>query len=255
MNMKRRKLAAVVACRNNGSRLYGKPLQNLDINTKCSILDQVIFNIRNIKIIDEIVLAIASGSENETYIQYAEKNKIKFIIGDEIDVLKRLIDGLNIVEATDLFRVTSESPFLYFEPINKAWESHRDLDYDATFLDQIIDGCGFEIIKKQALKESWTKGELKHRSEFCSLFIRENIDIFKILKIDCPKELIRKDLRLTVDYPEDLIVCRAVFNKVLKGQKTTNYKINDIVQFLDEKVSLKSLLSPYCEEGYKTMYL
>lgn len=253
--MNKRKIAAVIACRNKGSRLYGKPLQNLNIQTKWKILDQIIENIRSLKFIDDIVLAISYGIENKIFIEYAEKNQLNYIIGDQTDVLKRLILGLEIVEATDLFRITSESPFLFLEPINKAWDKHRDFNYDATFLDEIIDGCGFEIVSKEVLVESWEKGDKKHRSELCTLYIRENIENYKILKLDCPKELIRKDLRLTVDYPEDLIVCRAVFEQVLNGKKTTEYDIRDMVNFLDKNPNLKSLISPYCEKGYKSMYL
>ena len=39
---KKRKLAAVLACRNTGSRLYGKPLQNLDVKNNYTILDNII---------------------------------------------------------------------------------------------------------------------------------------------------------------------------------------------------------------------
>ena len=39
-----RKLVAVLACRNNGKRLFGKPLQALDIKTNWSILDQIILH-------------------------------------------------------------------------------------------------------------------------------------------------------------------------------------------------------------------
>ena len=251
----KRKLAAIIACRNNGSRLYGKPFQNLSVNKNWSIIDQIILNIKNLSFIDDIVLAISSGSSNKSFIEYAKKNKLQYVIGDEIDVLKRLIDGLNFIGATDLFRVTSESPFLHFEPINRAWQNHINFNYDATFLDNIIDGCGFEIITKKALNESWKKGEDKHRSEYCSLYIRENINIFKVVKLNCPKELSRKDLRLTVDYPEDLIVCREIFKQVLNEKITTDYSINEIVRFLDKNQKLKDLIYPYCEDGYTTMNL
>ena len=40
--VKKRKLVAVLACRNTGSRLYGKPLQNLDVNKNYTILDNII---------------------------------------------------------------------------------------------------------------------------------------------------------------------------------------------------------------------
>ena len=72
-----------------------------------------------------------------------------------------------------------------------------------------MDGCGFEIIKLSALKKSHREGESKHRSELCSLYIRENKLKFKINQVSAPKELYRKDLRLTVDNPEDLVLCRA----------------------------------------------
>ena len=37
-----KKLVAAIACRNNGSRLYGKPLQNLDVSNQVTILDNII---------------------------------------------------------------------------------------------------------------------------------------------------------------------------------------------------------------------
>ena len=38
----KRKLVAALACRNQGTRLYGKPLQNLDIDKGITILDYMI---------------------------------------------------------------------------------------------------------------------------------------------------------------------------------------------------------------------
>ena len=37
-----RKLVAALACRNQGSRLYGKPLQNLDVENGIRIIDNII---------------------------------------------------------------------------------------------------------------------------------------------------------------------------------------------------------------------
>tara|TARA_A100001388_G_scaffold277560_1_gene269497 strand:- start:8044 stop:8802 length:759 start_codon:yes stop_codon:yes gene_type:complete len=248
-----RRLVAVVACRNNGSRLFGKPLQNLDIHNNWKIIDQVIDNLKSCEVISQIVLAIAEGNDNLSYCEYANEKGLMYVVGDEIDVLDRLNKGLIKAKGTDLFRVTSESPFLYKKPIEEAWSSHKMCKNDATFLDGIIDGCGFEIINSKALKYSWENGKKKHRSEMCSLFIRENRNIFKIDQINCPKELEREDLRLTVDYPEDLIVCRYIFNNLIKDNDS--YDLLDVVKYLDENPFLKNLIEPFCEKGYKTMYL
>ena len=141
-----RKMVAVLACRNNGSRLYGKPMQNLDITTGVTILDNIIACLRSFDVIEDIVLGISEGSENHDFIDYAKINDLDFIIGDENDVLSRLVQCGVRTGATDIFRVTSESPFVYYNLIEDAWKWHVVNQNDATLLDGIIDGCGFEIL-------------------------------------------------------------------------------------------------------------
>ena len=65
--------------------------------------------------------------------------------------------------------------------------------------------------------------------------------------------MIRKDLRLTVDYPEDLIICRAIYEK-FKGDAPM-IPLIEAIEFLDNNESLKQLIAPFCEDGYSTMYL
>jgi hypothetical protein len=64
---------------------------------------------------------------------------------------------------------------------------------------------------QRSLERSHDNGEPKHRSELCTLYIREHPDEFKVVRHRPLQALIRKDLRLTVDNPEDLVVCRCEF--------------------------------------------
>lgn len=248
-----RKLVVALACRNKGSRLYGKPLQNLDIENGITILDNIVTCLSSFDCIDSIVFGIAEGDENLDFVNYAKEKKLGYIIGDETDVLSRLIQCGKLADATDIFRTTSESPFPYFEMIDNVWDKHTKNDNDATFLDEIIDGCSIEIIKLNALKQSHDKGDARHRSELCTLYIREHNNDYKIQKLFPPDELIRKDLRLTVDNPEDLVVCRAVYDKF--KHKAPMIPLIEVVRFLDKNESLKKLVAPFCEDGYTTMYL
>ena len=50
---------AALACRNNGSRLYGKPLQNLHTEQPVTILEQIVASLKSIREIDDIVLGIS----------------------------------------------------------------------------------------------------------------------------------------------------------------------------------------------------
>ena len=106
-----RKLVAALACRNAGSRLYGKPLQNLDIDAGTTILDHIVAHLRSIDIIDEVVLGVSEGPGNEAFADAAARLGLRMITGDEDDVLARLIACGELADATDIFRVTSESPF------------------------------------------------------------------------------------------------------------------------------------------------
>jgi spore coat polysaccharide biosynthesis protein SpsF (cytidylyltransferase family) len=111
------------------------------------------------------------------------------VVGDQVDVLSRLVNCGLLAGATDVFRVTSESPFLYFDPVEELWRRHQVDGADASFLDDVIDGCGFEIISLKALQESLDKGEKRHRSELCTLYIRENHQHYRIIKADTPPAL------------------------------------------------------------------
>ena len=248
----KRRLVAVIACRNQGSRLYGKPLQNLDVEKGVRILDNIVDCLQTIGCIDEIMFGISEGMENDVFRKIAEEKGLRYIVGDQVDVLSRLVQCGQLAGATDVFRITSESPFLYFEPVEDLWRRHQAEQADATFMDDIIDGCGFEFIALRTLEEAHAKGEKKHRSELCTLYIREHLQQFKVIKANPPQELIRRDLRLTVDNPEDLAVCRVVYGAF--KELAPKIPITDVVRFLDAHPKLIEMVAPFTAVGYTTMY-
>lgn len=249
----KRKLVAAIACRNQGSRLYGKPVQNLDPVSGVRIIDNIVNCLKTIPCIGEIVLGISEGVENEAFKNIADTMGLRYIVGDEIDVLSRLVRCGQIAEATDIFRVTSESPFPLFELVEGVWATHLAENADAVFMDEVVDGSNFEIIRLEALARSHERGERKHRSELCTLYIREHRDEFKVIQATPPADLVRRDLRLTVDNPEDLAVCRRIYREF--AAQAPRIPVSDIVKFLDTRPRLVEMIAPFTEAGYSTMYL
>ena len=246
-----KKLVCVLPCRNGGVRLFGKPMQIIDQKKNITIIEHIINCLKKVSSVSEVALAISYGTENKIFEKIAKKKSIRFVYGEENDVISRMILCGKKTKATDILRITSESPFPYFQSINKFWKKHLTYAADATFLDNIIDGCGFEIISMSALTESHKKGKKDHL-EHCSLFIKENFKKFKILKFLAPKKLNRKDIRLTVDYPEDLVICRRIYAKLKK--QSPLFKLESIIKFLDKNPELKKMVKPYLKEGYSSMY-
>jgi spore coat polysaccharide biosynthesis protein SpsF (cytidylyltransferase family) len=236
-----RRLVAALACRVGGARLYGKPLQNLAAD--CTILDQILDTMAALAPIDGSVLGISEGVENLPFVTVAKRRNILYVVGSEKDVLWRLILCGRMAAATDVFRITTECPFLYHEALAEAWKAHVEHGNDVTATDALPEGTHFEIYRLSALEASHERGSDWHRSEGCSRYIREHRDQFKVETILPPPDCRRLDLRLTVDYPEDLVLCRRVFEAF--RAKAPLIRVSDITRFLDSRPDLKALVEPY----------
>ncbi len=222
------KIAAVIACRVDSSRLFAKPLQLVN---GIPIISLLINQLKTSKRIDEIVLAISENPGNEFFVNFAKRNNIKFVTGDDTDVLKRLIKGAEYVNANIIFRITAENPFIYWEGIDDVIDSHISKKSDFTVVEDVPLGCGYEIINLDAFRKSHDKGAKRHRSELCSLYIFENQNKFKIQKYMPPKIFQRPEIRLTVDNPQDLWVVRIISDNLQLNGKPV--KIKQIISFLD----------------------
>lgn len=231
------KIAAIIACRVNSFRLYAKQMQLIDNKP---IIEHMISQLRKSKLIDEIVLAISEDIGNEIFIDFAKKHKIKFVVGNDTNVLIRLINAAKYVNADIIFRITPENPYIYWEGIDNLIKKHMDGKYDFSDCYSLPLGSGYEIINLKALEKSHKDGKKKHRGELCSLYILENQKKFKIFHAMTPKKLQRPELRITVDTPEDLFVARMIHKKL--GNKIP-ISLTKIIDFLDKNPEIKKLNS------------
>ena len=244
--MNNRKLVAALACRNGGKRLYGKPVQNLDLETELPIIEYIIQGLLASKVIDNVVLGIAEGDENHVFIDIAQKYDLDYVVGSESDVLSRLIKCGLISEATDIFRITTECPFLAWEYLDRVWDAHLTNDNDVTVTDYLAEGLNYEIYKMSVLQESHAKGNEVEKSEFCSLYVRNHVSDFKV-EIIRPKDSdCRLDQRLTVDYPEDLVLCRFVYSHLKRY--SPHIPVAEIVRLLDEHPEVMHLVDRFVDK-------
>ena len=97
-----KKILAIILARSGSSRLKNKVL--LKIN-KSTILDIFIKRLTNCKNIDKIILATSKNQNDKKIIKIAKKNKINFYVGDEQDVLGRVLARIWIdAEFRDAFK-------------------------------------------------------------------------------------------------------------------------------------------------------
>ena len=232
----RRKVVAILACRVRSSRLYAKPLQLVGDEP---IIVHLIERLRRVGRLDGIVLAISEDSENRAFVDLADSLRLPYVLGSERDVLGRLIAAADSVGADVAVRVTTENPYIYHENIDAMITHHLATDADVTICERLPNGSHVEVINVEALRRAHTFGDDRHRSELCTLFIFENVDAFKIERLQAPEDVSRPDLCLTVDTPEDLIVARAIHAGT--GRADGPVPLAAIIEFLDANPQIRKI--------------
>jgi spore coat polysaccharide biosynthesis protein SpsF len=231
-----RRLVAVLACRADSSRLFGKPLQH--VAPERTILRQIVEGLQTFSIIDEIVLGISDGVANLIFIDVATSLGVPHVVGDPKDVLSRLIAGGRLVGATDVFRVTTEDPFFDYSMLEPAWERHVASGRDITVLDYVPEGTAFEIYTIAALERIHRESD---EVENFSVYPRSHQSLFALEILQPAPECARLDLRLTIDNAEDLIVCQQVFGEF--AALAPRVPLDKIIAFLDQRPDLTSLVA------------
>ncbi|MDA1001018.1 MAG: hypothetical protein O2807_10965, partial [bacterium] len=106
----------------------------------------------------------------------------------------------------------------------------------------VPDGTGFDIYRLESLKAAH-RAAGKEDCEHVSRFIKRNLEDFSINLVAPPEYLRRPDLRFTVDYPEDLIFCRAAYRE-LRGFAPL-IPLKELIAFADAHPELTALVAPY----------
>ena len=228
------KIVAAIPCRAGSTRLYGKPLQLIGGRP---ILTHLIERLHTVWRIDEIVLAISVGLENMAFVKYAETRGLPYVQGSELDVLDRLIKAGKYVQADILLRVTPDCPFICTEVIPEMIKKHIESDADLTVMEGLPAGAFGELVNLSAFERAWELGGPDYRTAWVTLFIKENPDLFCIQRLVAVPPLDRPDIRITVDYPEDLIAMRKIYDGLSMHLPT----VQKIIAFLDEHPEIAAI--------------
>jgi spore coat polysaccharide biosynthesis protein SpsF len=228
---------AVLACRLAGTRLYGKPLQLIDMEQGITVLENLVRQLQLSASVRSIILAISDEEENRGIARLAERNGWRCVFGDPTDVLGRIVKAVDAFGVDTVIRATTECPFIYHEGLNGLIQSHFQTRSDYSMYTDLPEGAGFSVIKGEALRRSHRDGTSRHRSELITSYIFDNQDTFRINLQELPAELRRPDVRITVDYPEDLVFCRKVYRDLGGSQRLV--ALHEIVQYWDANAELR----------------
>jgi spore coat polysaccharide biosynthesis protein SpsF len=235
-----RRLVAALPCRCSSTRLWGKPLQPLAPDLP--IVAYLARSLATFACIAEVRLAIAHGPGDDALVALARRLQIGCLVGSEDDVLGRVIATAREAGATDVLRKTSEDPFFDISMLEPAWHRHVEHGSDITALDLTPEGAAFELFTLAALERCHELGDEEDREHIAN-YARFHQREFAVETVNPEPACRRLDLRLTVDNPEDLILCRAVFAALHGNERLL--PLREIVDFLDAHPELTEPVRPF----------
>lgn len=235
-----KKIVAIIQARLTSTRLPKKIM--LDICGK-PLLWHVIERVKQVKLIDSIVIAIPDSSSNDELESFVKQFDWDVFRGSENDVLSRYYNAATQFKADMIVRITSDCPLVDPEIIDETIKQHmRDgNDYTAAGVEGgFARGLDVEVLNFKSLEVAYHKAVEKTEREHVTLFIYQNPKFFKTSFVDASGFLRRPDIRLTVDTEEDLLLIREIYS-ALHNNYGNHFSAEDVLALIDGNPHLQSI--------------
>lgn len=192
----------IIQCRFSSSRLPGKamyPLRGIPI---------LAFLIRRLKhgLSEEhfrLILATSSLPQDDPTAAWAKYEGIHCIRGDHNNVLARYIQTIKTFPSPVNVRVTADNPLTCPEIIKQCVDLAVKEGFEYTSTEGFPYGAGVDIFTDDLLYRISDMGSTPEDLEHINNVVLNNSDQFNRGRLDAPPSLAKKNLRMTVDTPED----------------------------------------------------
>ena len=230
------KVVAIIQARMGSTRLPGKVMK--EILGKPVILwdlDRVSFS----KLIDEIVVAIPYGKENDVIVDTIKEYNDKIVTtrGSENDVLDRYYQAAVQTNTDVVVRITSDCPLIDPVVVDNVIEQflNNDCDYCSNSLTRTYPrGLDTEVFSFKALEEAWNEATKDYEREHVTPYIIENPDKFKLLNVANDVDL--SHLRWTMDTKKDYMFIEAIYKKIIPVKKI--FFMGDVLDLFNHEPEL-----------------
>ena len=225
-------IGAIIQARCESIRFPNKILSNINDLTSIEIL---IKRISKSKFIEEIIVATSNNIANKKLIEILKRNKIKYFIGDQENVLERYYKVAKKFRIKTIIRLTGDNPLIDSKIIDsfilKFLKNKYDYISDST-PPTFPDGMDVEIFNFRTLKKVYEQNPKKYDKEHVTTLIKNNEKFIKGIK------KLSKDfsfLRITLDEKEDLICIKKIFNYF---KPNIHFSLEDIIKLYKKKPNI-----------------
>lgn len=196
--------------------------------------------------VDQIIVCTSVNPQDDRLVDLAISEGVAYFRGDEDDVLKRLYDAAVAFDIDYILNITADCPFVDPGYADKIVDAFEATNADLIRALDLPHGAYSYGIKPLALQKVL---EIKddEKTEVWGGYFTDT-DLFSVYNLPIDNSLHRwPDLRMTLDYMEDLEFFEAVFAQLYQPGKV--FSLDDILNLLKEHPEVVEL-NRHCEEAY-----
>lgn len=201
-------IVASIEARLGSKRLPRKVLADI---AGTPALTRLLRRLRRAKSVDAIVLA----TPDEELAEWARGENLPVFVGSEDDVLGRVVEAHRMMGTDIVVEICGDSPFVDPEVVDMAVLAFQMNDADVvtdTRKRAFPQGVGVQVFRRERLEQiEHVATEPRHREHVSLFFYEAWPSLYRIIHLVPPPRWHRPDVRLLLDYPEDLEFARAVY--------------------------------------------
>ena len=191
-------IGCILQARMSSTRLPGKVMMKID--SKNTMLDCVINQLKNSKQTKNLVVATTEQKEDDVIVELVKRREIKYFRGSKKDVLDRYYQCAKKFDFSEIIRITSDNPLIDYEIVDTVVEHFKSNNYDyitidrpqiSTFHQTYPWGYNVEVFTFSALENAWKNTKLTSEREHVTPYFYKNEEIFRQTSIENSEDLSR----------------------------------------------------------------
>jgi spore coat polysaccharide biosynthesis protein SpsF len=228
------RIVATIEARTGSIRFPGKVLKHIGEET---VLEWTVKRLQMAKRIDAVIVATTVNASDDQIVDVCKQKHIPYYRGSEEDVLERISGAARTMDANVIVQSGADCPFYDPDIVDQLVKIFLQGNYDYVCNDLEEGypiGVNIHVLSAETLYEVEQLAILQKDRENVVTFIWDHTDNYRIYNLTPPSELRRPDIRLTVDYSEDLVF----LNEVFKGIGDNSFRTIDIIRFINKNSHL-----------------
>ena len=221
------------------SRFPGKSLAV--IWKEATLLELVVRRMMKSARLDDVVLATSDLPRDEPLVRLGRNLGVTVVRGDESDVLTRFVKVIGLLPADAVVRVCGDNPLVDPEQIDSLIDFFWDNQPSHYACNDrmgcnLPDGSGAEIMSSEGLRrlDQMVHGDMR---EHVSMYATIHPEFFAVKRLEARGRLRRPEIKLDVDYPEDVDFVRELI-RVMGPRKAPFWSTYDAIRAIDREPGL-----------------